>query len=66
MESFFVSIDFRLMFYENLKNSPALLELAVGKSKITKQFGRRNIILITEMKMQRRTESKCDVFPNRF
>ena len=38
VDSFFVSIDSRLSSYENLKCFPALLELAIWKSKIPEQF----------------------------
>jgi hypothetical protein len=57
IESFFFSIHFRLSFYEDLKDSLALLELAFWKSKITEQFSQSNILLTTEMKMRCRTES---------
>ena len=56
MNSFFVSIDSRLSFYEILKESPALLELAIWKSKITERTG-HNILLTTETKMRCRTDS---------
>jgi hypothetical protein len=32
-------IDAKLTVYENLKDTPALLELAIWKSKITEQVG---------------------------
>jgi hypothetical protein len=57
MKSFFITINSQLSFYEDLKGSLALLELAIWKSKITEQFGRSNIFLTTEMKMRCRTES---------
>ena len=56
MNSFFDSIESRLTLYENLKDTPALLELAIWKSKITEQHG-CNIHLTTEMKIQCRTDS---------
>jgi hypothetical protein len=67
MKSFFASINSRLSFYEDLNCSLASLELAIWKLKITKQFGRRNILLTTEIKMQCCTESITmvnTIFPN--
>ena len=49
-------IDAKLTVYENLKDTPALLELAIWKSKITEQVG-SYALLTTEMKMRLRTDS---------
>ena len=57
MESYFNSIDSRLSFYEDLKDTPALLELAIWKSEISKRFGQSTVLLTTEIKMGRRTDS---------
>ena len=57
MESFFASIDSRLTLYESLEDSPALLELVLWKSKITKRFSQSNTLPTTEMKMQCRADS---------
>jgi hypothetical protein len=57
MESFFASIDSRLSLYDNLKDSPALLELVIWKSKIFDQFSPSDTLLTTEIKMHCRTDS---------
>jgi hypothetical protein len=57
VKSFLVSIDDRLSFYETLKDSPAMLELIIWKSKITELFGQSSVPLTTEMKMRCRTDS---------
>ena len=57
MKSFFANIDTRLTLYEDLKDTPALLELAIWKSKIIERLHRTDILLTTEMKMRCRTES---------
>ena len=57
VDSFFVSIDSRLSFYEILMGYPALLELAIWKSKFPEQFNSSNLLLATQMKMQRRIDS---------
>ncbi len=46
MKSFYVSIDIRLSFFENLKDAPILLEAAIWKSKIVKQNDRNMIVLV--------------------
>ena len=58
LDSFFASIDSRLLFYESLMHSAALLELVFWKSKIIDYFSPSNIPLLTmEMKMQCRHDS---------
>jgi hypothetical protein len=57
MNSYFRSIESELTLYENLKDSPALLELAIWKSKITEQYGHDNHHHITNMHKKRRTDS---------
>ncbi len=49
-------IESRLSFYEKLKDSPALLELAIWKSTIMEQLCNK-IYLTTKMKMQFCTDS---------
>ena len=48
LNDYFDSIDSKLSFYENLNDAPALLELAIWKSKIT---------LNTNLKMECRSDS---------
>jgi hypothetical protein len=57
MKSFFASIDSRLSLYQDLKDSPSLLELVLWKSKIIDQFSPSDTLLTTAMKMQCRTDS---------
>ena len=57
MTAYIDCIDFKLSVYENLKDTPSMLELAIWKSKIDEQCGRNNDLLTTEMKMQCRTNS---------
>jgi hypothetical protein len=59
MKSFFVSIDSKLSIFENLKDTPALLELTIWKTKIFKQFLDQNNRLLTigMLKIQWCTES---------
>ena len=56
--SYFDTIDSMLSNYENLKDAPTLLELAIWKSEITKQFGPNNDCLAAEMKMNCRINSE--------
>jgi hypothetical protein len=56
VHDYFNTIDVKLTVYENLKDSPASLELAIWKTKITEQV-EFNGILTTEMKMQLRIDS---------
>jgi hypothetical protein len=49
-------IDAKQTIYENLKDTPALLELAIWKLEITEPIG-SNALLTTEMKMRLRTDS---------
>ncbi len=46
MNNYFRSIESKLSFYESLKDSPALLELAIWGSKITEQCDHNNDHLI--------------------
>lgn len=65
--SFFASIESKLSLYENLKDTPALLELAIWKSKIVEQNGegnhggftnkRKKMRIGSVSKMQIRTDS---------
>jgi hypothetical protein len=58
LDLFFASINSRLLFYESLMHSAALLELVFWKSKIIDHFSPSNIPLLTmEMKMQCRHDS---------
>jgi hypothetical protein len=41
------SIKSKLLLYESVQDSPALLELGILKSKITEQYGQSNTHLIT-------------------
>jgi hypothetical protein len=56
MNSHFDSIDSMLSKYENLKDAPTLLELAIWKSEITEQFGPYKDVT-AEMKMKCRVDS---------
>ncbi len=49
LDSYFCSINSKLSVYKKLKNAPALLELAIWKSKITKQTNENNGLLTTDM-----------------
>jgi hypothetical protein len=57
MKALFHSIESRLSLYESLKDSPALLELAIWKSKITEQHGQRNVHVLSNMQKKRRTDT---------
>jgi hypothetical protein len=57
LNAYFHSIDSKLIFYENLKDAIALLELAIWKSKITEQLGQNSELLTAEMKMLCRIDS---------
>ena len=57
LESYFDSIDSKLSVYENLKDVPVLLELALWKSKIMERFGRNKYALVGCTKMECRTDS---------
>jgi hypothetical protein len=69
LDSYFDSIDSKLYEYENLKDAPMLLELAIWKSKITEQTDLNNVVLASHVKMQCRCHdgyhyrSKCTVLP---
>jgi hypothetical protein len=52
LDSYFCSIDSKLSVYKKLKDAPALLELAIWKSKITNQTDGNIDLLITDMKME--------------
>jgi hypothetical protein len=54
---YFCSINSKLCIYENLKDAPALLELAIWKSKITKQTEGNIDLLTTDMKLECCTNS---------
>jgi hypothetical protein len=58
VDSLFASINSRLLFYESLMHSAALLELVFWKSKMIDHFSPSDIHLLTmEMKMQCRHDS---------
>jgi hypothetical protein len=57
MNSYNHSIDSRFSVYEIFKNTPALLELALWKSKINEQYCQSDFPLTTKMKMQCRNDS---------
>ncbi len=57
LDSFYDSIKSKLSVYENLKDAPMLLELAIWKSKLTKQSDQNNDLLTIKMRMQCRTDS---------
>jgi hypothetical protein len=52
LDSYFCSIDSKLSVYEMSKDAPALLELAILKSKITEQTDGNIDLLTTDMKME--------------
>ena len=49
----FVSINIKLTFYENPRESSALLESAIWKSKITEHRGQKNDSLLTNTRKKR-------------
>ena len=55
--SYFDSIHSKLSVYENLKDVPMLLELAIWKSKIIDHYDQNTAILTAEVKMQCRIDS---------
>ena len=57
MDLYFVSIESKLSFYENLKDAPILLELAIWKYNITERLERNDETLTVDMKMECRTDS---------
>jgi hypothetical protein len=57
LDSYFCSIDSKLSVYKKLKDAPALLELAIWRSKITKQTDKNNGLLTRDMKMECRIDS---------
>ena len=58
LEKFFVYTDSKLSVYENLKDAPMMLELAIWKSKITEQNDMNNDSTLTDdTKMQCRIAS---------
>ena len=54
--SYFRSIDSKLSVYDKLKDAPALLELAIWKSKIIKQTDGNIDLLDADMKIECRTD----------
>jgi hypothetical protein len=54
---FFHSIESKLTLYENLKDHPALLELAIWKSKISDQHDHSDDHIMTNLTKKRRTDS---------
>jgi hypothetical protein len=52
LDLYFCSINSKLCVYKKLKDAPALLELAIWKSKITVQTDGNNNLLTTDMKME--------------
>jgi hypothetical protein len=66
MNTYFRSIESNLSLYESLKDSPALLELAIWKSKIIEQYDQSNDHLIFNMEKNRprgpisRTQCRTD------
>jgi hypothetical protein len=57
LKSYFTSIDIKLSVYENLKDAPVLLELALWKSKIMERFDKNKYALVGCTKMECRTDS---------
>ena len=57
LDSYFCSIDSKLSVYDKLKDSPALLELAIWKSKIIERTDRNIDLLDADMKIECRTDS---------
>ncbi len=57
LDLFYDSIKSKLSAYENLKDAPMLLKLAIWKSKLTEQSDRNNGLLTIEMRMQCCTDS---------
>jgi hypothetical protein len=55
--SFFASNESRIFLYEILKDAPALLELAIWKSKMTEQHGQDDDIVLAKTKKKRRIGS---------
>ncbi len=55
--SYFHSIDSKLSVYDKLKDAPALLELAIWKSKIIEQTDGNIDLLHADMKIECRTDS---------
>ena len=67
LDSYFHSIDSKLSVYDKLKDAPALLELAVWKSKIIERTDRNIDLLDADMKIECRTDYLTMVviiFPN--
>jgi hypothetical protein len=52
LDSYFHSIDSKLSVYKKLKDAPALLELAIWKSKLIKQTDGNINHLSANMKME--------------
>jgi hypothetical protein len=57
LDSYFRSIDSKLSVYEKLKDAPALLELAIWKSKIIKRTDGNINNISADMKMKCRIDS---------
>ena len=57
LDSFFRSIDSKLSVYDKLKDAPALLELAIWKSKIIERTDGNIDLLDADMKIEHRTDS---------
>ena len=57
MCTLFHIIQSRLSLYESLKDSPALLELAIWKSKIKEHHGQSNVHFLSNIQKKRRTNS---------
>ena len=57
LDSYFRSIDSKLSVYDKLKDAPALLELAIWKSKIIERTDGNIDLLDADMKIECRTDS---------
>ena len=57
VDSYFDAINSKLTLYEDLEDAPAMLELAIWKSKITEKIEWNNGTLTFDMKMQCRNDS---------
>jgi hypothetical protein len=56
LDAYFVTINTKITFYENMREAPALLELAIWKSVIIQFQQTNDDSLLANMRKRRRTD----------